>query len=213
MPGNLNLFAYVRQSPIHYYDPAGKWSSQSRAMGRYQPVHQQAIRNVLANQVGPVALRILENQQILIDENQGNADQFMHAMTGAGQDRAQVINQANTFVKTKLEKAMASQQAGRVEEAYRNLGDAIHTLQDATSPSHRGFQVWDDDASWTHKLGHVEAERKYPAEGSVEYRQIVGVTQWAYDIFTGKARMPERFFEPQTGALNLPTQYTIEVKE
>lgn len=37
---------------------------------------------------------------------------------------------------------MAAREAKDLKSRYEHLGNAIHTLQDATSPSHRGMQQW-----------------------------------------------------------------------
>jgi RHS repeat-associated protein len=204
-PTNLNLYAYTLNNPTQYTDPSGKWSSRSTLLS--QPVHQMAIQNVLGPYVDPRYIQVMQQRQVDIDTHQRNVDQYMHAMTGAGQERNVAVLQANEFVTTKLNNAKEAFKSGDLNRAYSELGDAIHTLQDATSPSHREFQVWDERSSTYEQAMHSKVERNYPAAGTRERTELEGVTRWAYDIFQGKVEMPKNFFEPGTGYLLLPEKY------
>lgn len=86
---------------------------------------------------------------------------------------------------------------------------ALHTLEDATSPSHEGFQSWNQNESPFLILQHCMAERLYPdGDGQQGYRaRLEGSVQWGYDIFTGKTPMPAAFFASGTGTLLLPASY------
>jgi len=90
--------------------------------------------------------------------------------------------------------------------AFTALGDLTHTVQEGSSPVHRGFQDW----ATQNGAAHVYAERRYPAAGTRERAELEGATQWAHDIFTGAAPTPKQFFDPDTGLLNLPQRYLPE---
>jgi hypothetical protein len=140
-------------------------------------------------------------------QNQVPARQYLHAMwdsRSGGMTREESIASANAFVRMSL---MAARGAGAGSDKFHDrLGDATHVLQDATSPPHEGFQDWGGQQALG-ASGHGSAERTYPAAGTVARRQLEGVTRWAHDMATGKAPLPNAFFDPGTGNVNLPRQY------
>jgi RHS repeat-associated protein len=198
-PASLNLYSYVHNNPYRYTDPTGHWSS--KAWPGFDPVHQMTVEKVLGN-VGSRGVEIMKGRQDFMDANQSPAGQYEHAMWDdrAG-TRAEAIQNANNAVMARLLGARA--QAAGSDAFFEELGDAIHTLQDATSPSHRGFQDWHPQSVGKHS----DAERRYPAEGSAERAELEGVTRWAGDIATSKADMPGRFFNPDSGRVELPDSY------
>jgi hypothetical protein len=176
-----------------------------------------AVRNVFQGRVNREGIQIMQQRQVSMDEHQRPEEQFMHAMWDSKSltnknpalrvDRAHAIASADLLVKDRLHAAAVALKEHRMTEAYRALGDAIHTLQDATSPSHRGFQDW---GTQSHK-DHVMAERGYPGARTNERAELEGATRWALDIAEGKASTPEHFFDPASGLLQLPDQYRRNV--
>lgn len=69
-----------------------------------------------------------------------------------------------------------------------HLGNAIHTLQDNTSPAHEGFKVW--NAAWgrLHKntILHVADELYDPGEGS----KLDEATRIAQKLFLQDLSLP-----------------------
>lgn len=53
---------------------------------------------------------------------------------------------------------------------------------------------------------HALPERWYPSEGQ-DRTNLEGATQWMWDIYEGKVKLPENFFDPRSGALNIPLRY------
>jgi hypothetical protein len=76
------------------------------------------------------------------------------------------------------------------EAAMEHLGNAIHTMQDATSPSHRGFQLWDDNGKFTDHLKHHAAEVTL-VEGSADHQALSAATRKAWDLFNQPGPLPE----------------------
>jgi hypothetical protein len=66
--------------------------------------------------------------------------------------------------------------AGCEEEAFFEFGIALHTLQDWTSPTHHGFQVWTRKA--TQYPAHIPGELMNPGEGSELYRVTLDAWKW-----------------------------------
>jgi hypothetical protein len=158
----------------------------------------------------------MQQRQEAIDAltNQKAANQYMHAMwddrakdaAGKPLTREQQIQMANDFIKSRIQQAKAATDPARAAAA---LGDATHTAQEPSSPSHRGFPNWHPQST----KEHLNAERQYPAAGTPERAGLEGATQWIYDIYTGKAGMPDNFFDPKTGSFNLPESYLKQPAE
>lgn len=77
---------------------------------------------------------------------------------------------ADAFVRKQFAKAMDLKAEGKFSEALFEFGVGLHTLQDATSPEHTGFQEWSDDMSNTDKIKHGLGEISDPGEGSNLYK-------------------------------------------
>jgi RHS repeat-associated protein len=212
MPGNLNLYDYVRENPVQYTDPSGQWSSKSIPLIA-QPVHQMAVQNVLGGQVDVRWVRLMQQRQVEMDKAQAPQDQYLHAMVGVGGSRDEAIRLANQFVHDRVAAAQAELKDGNLPQAYSDLGDAIHTVTDATSPVHRGFQTYDPGhigfGEYTYgALKHGLAESTYPAEGTPERAELEGGIRYLYDLVRNPTSpIPQTFFDKQTGFLILPPQY------
>jgi hypothetical protein len=179
-----------------------------------------AIDNVLKTNtsVGAANVEILKKQQVVVDKEQKAFQSFKHSMTGLerGHNPANEITnyiaQAESFIREQLTKAIEARKSGSFASAFTNLGTAIHPLQDATSPAHKGFQLWRDNETLWSMLAHVRKERLYPLDKNdptqVAYRaELEGVVRWAFDIYTETVAMPARFFNPGDGLLLLPQSY------
>ena len=79
-----------------------------------------------------------------------------------------------------------------MDQAMRNLGDAIHTLQDSTSPAHANFAVAWEPTLWEtiNHLPHDYDESCDPGPGSVADE----LTLRAWQSFKGETCMPPDFF-------------------
>ncbi len=189
------------------------WSS--KACPLFQRVHQIAIEKVLGKQLSAAQLKILQDEQDFVDTRQGVNESNEHSMTGLekmGQDKVaqKVIYMRRTeaFIRSRFDEAMDARNSGTADSetaGFCNLGQAMHALGDATSPSHEGFQVWGYDESFWAKTMHVAHERVYP-EDQYYRERLEGAIRWAYDIYIGKATMPDKFFTAD-GKLNLPAEY------
>ncbi len=101
---------------------------------------------------------------------------------------------ANNFVRGQLMRARALEKSGKHPEALEFLGNAIHTLQDATSPAHNGFQEWNE--KWDpleEYLYHIKWELYDPGHDS----ELDRATARAWNYFKGTSPLPNDFF-PQS---------------
>jgi len=188
-PQRWNRYAYGLNNPLRYVDPDGRWPTKVKL------VHQNAIFRTLS--FLPLRQRaILERQQIIADRDQSAGGAFMHAMRGPEQTVAEAKRLANAYVRSEIELARLLDRDGDRDEALRHLGNAIHTLQDATSPAHSGFQEWRDEwgtARSAQGRQHVSQEFYDPGPGSALDR----ATRRAWDYFVGNRVLPKDFFEAQ----------------
>ena len=128
-----------------------------------------AIENVLSNQVPPDLIKVLQDQQTVVDQDQQPTNSFEHSMTGLAQagettniETPIYILETETFVHTNLALAIQDRKAGDTNDAFICLGKAMHPLEDATSPSHKPFQAWKYNEGLWEEIVHVFHERSYP---------------------------------------------------
>jgi hypothetical protein len=193
------------------------WSSKD--FPPCEEIHQMAIENVLSNQVSPDLIKILQNEQAIVDLDQQASNSFEHSMTGIEDAQQNITNEtpiyilkSEAFIHSNLVAAISAREAGNIAEAYTNLGKAIHPLEDATSPAHEPFQAWKYNESLWAEIVHVSKEYSYPDNPNdtnqvEEKAELEGSVQYAYDIFMGKTNMPVNFYDHTTGLLDLPSIY------
>lgn len=87
-------------------------------------------------------------------------------MSNNGQTPEQAKSDADKFVRAQLKKAKELLLSGDMDQAYFEFGVGLHTLQDATSPAHSGFQEWDGNESLSEIKKHVTQELFYPGRNS-----------------------------------------------
>jgi RHS repeat-associated protein len=128
---------------------------------------------------------------------------------------------------------LTSEQRGHQDKAMVHLGNAIHVLQDATSPAHELFQTFHDYSvgpplfgkgsiiekitavlflplklvvglfSMFSALIHIFQENKYPKSGTEERDRLEGATLWGYEMYKS-GNIPEKIFDEKSGAINIP---------
>ncbi|MBI5282180.1 MAG: RHS repeat-associated core domain-containing protein [Candidatus Solibacter usitatus] len=143
-PQSWNKYSYAFNRPTVLVDPDGRWP------GWY---HHQLIEQQFKAQLGNHAVQVIQRASDWVDSlpNQFPGRSFMHAMSNG--DIVQSIQDAqretDQYVDTEM-KAAVDQQIkyemgggkGFGDDALTRFGHALHTVQDATSPQHRGYQPW-----------------------------------------------------------------------
>lgn len=116
------------------------------------------------------------------------ADQNLNPET----QKANYIARTEGLLRRYLSAAVSNKAGTGDADPMHPLGKAVHAMQDATSPQHRPFQRWSFDESLVEKISHVWGERLYPS-GDFK-RQLECATRLAYEIYAGKLKMPDHFF-------------------
>jgi hypothetical protein len=194
-------------------DSSSAWTSVNGPLT--DDIHQKAIDRVLTS-MSAADRKVLEDQQPLVDKDQEPLQSAEHAMTGIDKDgeveadeRKNYIGLCEALVQKELMAAIEARKANNLQVALPALGKAMHILEDATSPAHRGFQVWSYNFGIWEMASHVFKERVYPNDSAPDRYQshLEGVVQYTYDIYTEKIPMPANFFDPASGSLILPSSY------
>ncbi|MCC7365486.1 MAG: hypothetical protein IT303_14065, partial [Dehalococcoidia bacterium] len=189
--------------------------------GHVERVHEMAVGRALGRRVSARDLRILKRRQAVQDHGQSPRMQAAHAMRAKGERKSDAIWRANQFVYYQLmlahgfleesRRAAAEGDSARARKsrdaAMVKLGNAIHTMQDATSPVHEGFQEWDSDAGHGKQLHHAFGENTYPT--GRRRRWLEGATEWAWDM-ARSGKIAREVFDRNSGFLALPEGYTEE---
>jgi hypothetical protein len=98
---------------------------------------------------------------------QTGENSYRHAMRNQYQSVKEAEVLADLFVRQQFAIAKQLLLNGDYYNAYFQFAIGLHTLQDATSPAHGGFQVWTGpDESPTNVINHILKEYKYPGEQS-----------------------------------------------
>jgi hypothetical protein len=149
------------------------------------PAHQRAAYLTFGKEISQADLRAIAQGQVLADSApyQTAEGSYRHAMRSPDQSVSEACKKANDFVREQYKKAWAAQAAGDRKTAMTEFSVGLHTLQDATSSSHQGFQVWDGDSSlrrtknWGH--GYQDIKIVDPSKDS----ELMKATKDGWDWF------------------------------
>jgi RHS repeat-associated protein len=155
-PQSWGRYSYARNNPMALVDRNGKWPT------KVVHTHQNAIDFTLRTLPGSDR-QILRQAQVTADLDQRN--QYKHAMRNPGQSPHDAAILANQFIDTAMDRAVALEKAGNHAGALLNVGLAMHTLQDNTSPMHMGVQEFDPNKGNLSgaTLAHVQGELYDPS--------------------------------------------------
>jgi RHS repeat-associated protein len=141
--GGLNWYSYVGNNPSNFVDPVGLWATKA-----HEFIITDAFKSCLSNP----QLQKLKDASAYVDRLAGQRESqaYQHGMRGgAGQSEQDAKNLANGFIRDQEQKARAAGHKG-CKGGYHDIplaalweiGQALHTIMDETSPAHEGFQIW-----------------------------------------------------------------------
>ena len=118
-----------------------------------------------------IKLKALNDATVWSDseDHQKGEYSYMHAKSdddpGVHQTPDQAKEAADKYVRSQFEKAKGLLKEGKTYQAYLEFGKGLHTLQDAASPVHTGFQPWTTHPGPLAVI-HVIQELFYPGTNS-----------------------------------------------
>ena len=137
-----------------------------------------------------VKLPALNDATAWVDASKHQTAEFayMHAMgNGSAQPKETIADakeNSDGWVRWCFNEALRLKSTGDVYNSFYWFGLGLHTLQDATSPAHSGFQEWRNDLSIIEKWNHVKVELRYPGENS----NLQQITDKYLEWFLGTTR-------------------------
>jgi RHS repeat-associated protein len=206
--GGLNLYGFLQNSPIGQTDALGRWPSAHypdlawvSSILNAPLVHQAANVRELSG-LSTIDLYWVNEGDEGVDDDQGTdyESTAKHAMSsrGEGENTARLL--ANAWVRQNLVLAqqyfcVCDKWGVSRELALTFFGQALHTVQDYTSPSHNCFQVWPGRSIWGGHAGeayaHVMNENFDPGKNSA----LDHATSWLWSFMACPApALPADFF-------------------
>ena len=149
----LTLGAWELMGEYDLWGDGGEWPTWT---------HNEIIRMAFENLLSPHEIKVIQNASLVADgpEYQTPEMAYRHGMRAPGQSIKEAQALAYDFIKQQRSKFI--QLTG--DEALTELAFTMHTLMDMTSPTHKGWQVWDGTDSFENKikaLNHVMGEMFY----------------------------------------------------
>ncbi len=193
--GGINLYGYVGNDPIDNADPSGNFipywhkyiTRQAAINAGYSPEAAEALAQAVAD----------------VDFRPGTQE----AAASAANTHAMSGRKSNGRQQSCSEAFQGSQDQLAQDIMSGDMAKGLHTVQDASSPSHRGFQPWDggitlyspDDPTGTPLAEHVPSVRHilgdmFPPSASIN-EAIANSTRFLQD------------FRNRSSSLGYPSNY------
>jgi len=120
-------------NPVNLLDRNGKWPERI-----HDHILDKAFGGILTND----QISILKQASVFVDTHQGVNDSYLHEMSAPGQTVNDAEGLMSCYIQTQEDRATEKLGEVKFNDALYEVGQALHPIMDATSPSHTGFQVW-----------------------------------------------------------------------
>jgi RHS repeat-associated protein len=177
-PQSWNLYSYARNRPTTAIDVGGAW---------YTPIHREMVDIALSGLMSSGEIAQLQHRQDVMDSHASDMnDQSGHYMAVPRQDPQQARQNADNLIMSNIAQAIqGTDSSGNMSSsALDHLGDAMHTLEDMTSPMHTTDdgtpKTWEGLGFLGHTgLAHFLGESS-PADDWARFGWAIRVTLAAY---------------------------------
>lgn len=190
--GGINLYSYVGNNPTQFIDPFGLFPSWYR-FNYHAAITHRGLQGVAS----PAEIQAMSDANTEYDfRTQDPIYAPYHAMRRPGQSIEHARAEANEFVRRKICAARQFAAQGNMGAAMSAMGQANHTLQDAESPAHGGFQqAWTPEpfglGNLPYIIPHYLRETLFPGRSNTTAAENATRQAWRY--YRGEA-MPSNFF-------------------
>jgi len=174
-----NLYGFLGNDAVIMVDYLGLWPSANRFLGVTFPTpltHQNSIKRTIPKW----AHATLFKATVEVDTRQELEASYMHAMRAPWQTTGYAHQSANDFVRRSLVRTRELLDHYSLNAALESFGEALHTIQDATSPAHFGFQKWLGEDVLIEAVDHVRRETFDPGPNS----ELDKATSWFWCFFS-----------------------------
>jgi hypothetical protein len=154
------VYGYVLGTPNSAVDPSGLWAKFTHRMITRRALRREFRGQGLSFRTRRELIRAALHGNIAVDER-GATDprrQHEHAMQNADMTPEESRQESNEFINDRLRTAIRLARDGEMREAYSALGEAMHTVQDAASPTHGSDHPWPEGIPIQEQMEHTTAE-------------------------------------------------------
>lgn len=137
-------YTYALRGPHSLVDPLGTWSKWAHRMATRRALRRELRGTDMSRRERVQLIRAAVRGNVHVDNETATDAHFQHAhgMQDSGESPRVSAIKTHKFVDFHLDEAVRLARGGDWEQAYRELGMAMHTVQDSQSPTHGSDHEW-----------------------------------------------------------------------